>query len=88
MANFGIWNILGLITVVLLIVFFFRPRRNAVWGGLFLGIIIGLIIAILFVFRVSGFDWYKIVKCAILGTIIGFIAELLGKVSDFIKKRK
>lgn len=86
MANFDIWKILGIISIVLLIVFFFRPRRNAVWGGLTLGIIIGLTVAILFVFKGCGFDWYIIRKCVISGTIIGFIAELLGTVADHLKK--
>ena len=80
------WIILGIITAILLIVF--RGGRNAVWGGLTLGIIIGLIVAIFFVFEGSGFDGYIVGKGAILGTIVGFIAQLLGKVSDLIKKKK
>lgn len=81
MANFDTWTILGIITIVLLIIFFFRPQRNAVWGGLTIGIIIGLIVAIVFVFKGHGFGWHIIKKCAISGTIIGFIAELLGMFS-------
>ena len=88
MANFDMWNILGIAAIVLLIAFFFYRKLNAVWGGLTLGIITGLIIAILFVFRGNGFDWRIIRKCAISGTIIGFIAELLGKVVDYISKKK
>lgn len=85
MPNFDIWKILGIITAVLLIVFW--RGRNAVWGGLALGIIIGLIVAIFFIFKGSGFDWFIIGKGAISGTLLGFMVELLGKVSDFIKKR-
>lgn len=81
-----IWKILGIITAVLLIVF--CRRRSAVWGGLTLGVIIGFIVAIFFVFKGSGFNWYIIGKGAIAGTILGFIAELLGMASDFIKKKK
>jgi len=80
-----IWKILGIITAVLLIVF--CRRRSAVWGGLTLGVIIALIIAIFFVFKGSRFNWYIIGKGAIVGTILGFIAELFGMVSDFIKRR-
>jgi len=57
-------------------------------GGLTLGIIIGLIVAVFFVFKGSGFDGCIIGKGAILGTIVGFMAQLLGRVSDLIKKRK
>tara|TARA_Y100000310_G_scaffold265922_1_gene277186 strand:+ start:87 stop:353 length:267 start_codon:yes stop_codon:yes gene_type:complete len=84
MASFGIWTILGIISAVLLIIFF--ENRNAVWGGLTLGAIIGLIITLFFVFGGSGFDWSIIGKGMILGTLFGFVAELLGKTSDFIKK--
>jgi len=86
MTNLDIWKILGIITVVLLVVFF-RHVQNAVWGGLTIGIIIGFLVAIFFVFKGNGFDWSIIIKGAILGTLTGFIAELLGRVSDFIKKR-
>ena len=79
-----IWKILGIMTVALLIVFW--RKRGTVWGGLTLGVIIGFIIAIFFVFKARGFDWLIIGKAAISGTILGFIAELLGKVSDRIKR--
>lgn len=80
------WIMLGIITAILLIVFW--GRRNAIWGGLTLGIIIGLIVAIFFIFKGSGFDVYIVGKGAILGTIVGSIAQLLGKISDLIKKKK
>jgi len=86
MINLEIWVILGIISVVLLM--FFGRTRNAVWGGLTLGIIIGFIIIVVFVFKGNGFDWFIIAKSAIVGTILGFIVELLGKASDFIKNKK
>ena len=85
MINFNTWTILGIITVVLLIVFW--RKRNAVWGGLTIGIIIGFIVAIFYLFKESGFNWFIIGKGAILGAMAGFIAELLGKISNFIKKK-
>ena len=78
MESFGIYKILGIITLILLIIYW--GKRNAVWGGFTIGIIVSLVV-ILF----SGFDWYFIGKGAVLGTIIGFGAELLGKVSDKMK---
>jgi hypothetical protein len=81
--NFDTWTIIGIVVVILLIIFW--RGRNAIWGGLTLGIIVGFIITI---FNEGGFDWSLVVRGAILGTIIGFGAELLGKFSDFLKKRK
>lgn len=86
MENIAItWKILAIITVVLLIGFW--RRRNAVWGGFTVGMVIGFIVAIVFVFQDKGFDWFIIGKAAILGTMVGFIAELLGKVVDLLKRK-
>ena len=85
MANFNTWTILGIITAVSLIIFW--RKRSAVWGGLTIGAIIGLIVTTIYLFKGSGFNWVIIGKGAVLGTMAGFIAELLGKISDLIKKR-
>jgi len=79
-----IWIILGAIAVILLLIFW--RKRNAVWGGLTLGIVIGIIISIFFFFKESVFNCYIIVKGAISGALLGFGAEMLGEVSDFIEK--
>jgi len=81
MEIFGIWEILGIITLILLVVFW--QKRNAVWGGFTLGIVVGLVIALF-----SNFDWHIIGKSTVSGTIVGFGAELLGKIYDKIKNRK
>ena len=86
MIDFNIWTIFGIITIVLLILFW--RKRNAVWGGLTIGIIIGIIVALFYLFKENGFNWLIIGKGAIAGTMLGFVAELLGKVSDFIKKKE
>ena len=80
------WKILGVISVALLLVFW--KKRSAVWGGLIPGAIVGLFVAIYFVIRGRGFDWLIIGKGAIVGTLLGFITELLGKASDLIKRGK
>jgi len=82
----NIWTIFGIITITLLMLFW--NKKSAVWGGLTIGAIIGLIIAIVYLFKDNSFDWAFIKKGAILGTIAGFFAKLLGKISDFIKKKK
>ena len=85
MANFNTWTVLGIITAVSFIIFW--RKRSAVWGGLTIGAIIGLIVTTIYLFKGSGFNWVIIGKGAVLGTMAGFIAELLGKISDLIKKR-
>jgi hypothetical protein len=62
--------------------YIFWRRQNAVWGGFTTGIIIGFIIALF-----SEFRWYIVGRGAILGTMIGFVAELLGMLSDFLKRK-
>lgn len=85
MENINVWTILGVLTLVLLIIFW--AKRNAVWGGFTTGIIIGFIITLFFAFKGDGFNWYIIGKGAISGAMVGFVAELLGKVSDFFKQK-
>jgi len=81
-----LWPILVIITIILLIVFW--RTRNAIRGGLMLGIIVGFVISTFYLFKGNGFNWFTIAKGAIIGAPLGFIAELLGKVSDFIKGPK
>lgn len=85
MTNFNTWAIFGAVAVVLLIIFW--RKRNAVWGGLTAGIIIGIIVALFYLFKGNKFDWIIIGKGAIVGIILGFIAELLGKASDIMRKK-
>ncbi len=78
----NIWLLLTILSILLLIKFF--HKRNAVWGGLTSGIIIYLLIV---VFSKNEFDWYIIWHYSVIGTIIGFMAEMLGKLSDYLKKK-
>lgn len=75
-----IWIILGVASLILLAIYF--RRRNAVWGGLTAGIIIG----VLWKF-IGGTDWYIVVKAATVATLLGFGAELLGMIGDYLKKK-
>ena len=84
MPSINIWTILGVIAIILLIIFW--KKRNAVWGGLTIGIVIGAIIAVVHLIKGSGFSWFIVGKGAVLGTIAGSAAELLGMISNFIKK--
>jgi len=82
-----IWTILGIISILLLIIYFRGFGPNPIWGGLTLGIIIGFIIAIISAIRGIGFNWYVIGKVAIIGTLLGFISELLGMLSTKLFKK-
>ena len=75
-----IWTILGIASLVLLAIYW--RTRNAVWGGLTAGIIIG----VLWKFT-GGTDWYIVVKAATVATLLGFGAELLGMLSDYLKRK-
>lgn len=75
------WKILAIIALVFLFVFW--KRKNSIWGGLTLGLVIGLIIAIFS----NKFNWYTILKAGILGVLLGAFAELLSKIGEIIKKR-
>ena len=85
MKELGIWKLFGVVAAVLLLIYW--RGRNAVWGGLTIGAILGLVVALFSVLRGNGFDWFIIGKGAISGTIAGFIAELLGKASNLIKRK-
>ena len=75
----SIWIILGVLAVVLLALNF--QKKNAVWGGLTLGIVVGIIVALFYLFEGNGFNWLIVAKFGIGGTILGYGAELLGKIS-------
>jgi len=80
------WNVLGLIALILLIVYFKCPRKNAVWGGLIIGGIMGALTSVFQSFYRGELIWAAAWKGAILGTLIGFGAELLGMIADLHKK--
>lgn len=86
MLNINTWVISGVVMVILLIIFW--RKRSAVWGGFTAGIIIGIIIALFYLLKGNIFDWFIIGKSAIVGTILGFIAELFGMISDFVRKKE
>jgi len=85
MTSIYIWTIFAVISIILLIIYW--GKKNAVWGGLSIGIVVGLIITIVYFLKDNDFSWVVIGKSALLGTMIGFVAELLGMVSDLIRNK-
>jgi hypothetical protein len=80
------WIISGVISIALLIVY--SHSRNAIWGGLTLGLVIGFIIVLSGILRGTEATWIIIGKSGIAGTLIGFGAELLGIAGSRIFKSK
>ena len=77
------WISLSIIAVVLLILFFSKGP-NAIWGGLTIGLLVGIVMAIVG----AGFNWFTIGKATVIGTLVGGAAEVLGLVSDKLRTKK
>jgi hypothetical protein len=70
-----VWIVLGIVAVAAL-AWFFQQGKNAVWGGLMMGIVGGLIAA--FCYRdASGFPWSVVGKWIVVCVLLGVAAELL-----------
>lgn len=82
----NVWTVLGAVSIVALVVS--GKKRNAIWGGLTFGIFVGLIILIVKYFTGSVLDWIVIVKSAIVGSLIGFGAEVLSMLVSKLKNRR
>jgi thiamine transporter ThiT len=77
------WISLSIIAIVLLVLFF--PKGpNAIWGGLTIGLLVGIVMAIVG----TGFNWFTIGKATIIGTLVGGAADLLGLVSDKLRTKE
>jgi hypothetical protein len=81
-SDMGLPVILAIISAGVLLVYFFKGP-NAVWGGATAGVIIGLIVGFITGNVLNGMLWGFAV-----GTLAGFAAELLGKVSDRMRQRQ
>ena len=87
MLELNTWNILTWIAILSLIVFF-NKKKNAVWGGLFGGIFIGIIWALIFLLKGEGWQWKLFLHGIIIGVLLGLVAELLGKIGNLLNRKK
>lgn len=71
MDKMGLWQYLTIFAGVTLLLFW--RRRSAAWGGMTLGVIIGLVVAI---FSDGPFSWYVVGKSMVIGTLFGGLLEL------------
>jgi len=79
------WIILLILAVIFLLIYWRGP--NAVWGGIALGGIGGLITAIVYSILGKGFHWTKIGKGIVIGVLLGVAAELVGKLSGHKRQK-
>jgi len=75
------WTILTIIASLAMILSFFR-KQNTIWGGATIGLVIGVILSIF-----QKFNWSITYKAVVIGILIGLIADLLGLLSDYLKKK-
>lgn len=76
------WNILGIIAILFLLIFF--RSRNSAWAFLTLGVVIGLIVGLIYLIKGDGFNWSLLKKIAVVSTLIGGVFEVLERL--FLKK--
>jgi len=83
-ADLDNWKILAIISLIGLLLFW--RKKSAIWGGLTMGLFIGLIVAIIYLIKGGGFDWKIIGKGIIVGTLCGIFVQILGMISDKLKR--
>lgn len=76
------WIALSILALGLLIVFL-KKGPNAVWGGATIGLLAGIVIAIIG----TGFNWQTIYKSIVIGIFIGGAAQLLALMAEKFKKK-
>lgn len=82
MTGFNIWDLFGIIVIIFLIISF-SGVKNAIWGGLTLGIIVCLIIGMINVFSGNHFfNWPLFKKIAITFCLAGVLVEIITKVTN------
>lgn len=74
MFGLTIWDLLGIMSIICLLVSF-SIGKNAIWGGLTLGALISLIILLIDFFGIGKAQWTF--KPMIIGTLAGTFFELL-----------
>jgi len=75
------WTFLSILAIGALAVSFWL-RKNAIWGGATIGLFIGLAIALF-----KGFHFYIFQRAIIIGALVGFGAEALGLLADYLKSK-
>lgn len=72
--NITAWTILGILAIASITVFY---KKNTIWGAVFLGIVVGMIIGFVYLIQGNKFAWDMILKGGIIGALAGAISEWL-----------
>jgi hypothetical protein len=80
MLGLDIWTALGILALVCLIVSFVIGK-NAIWGGLTMGIIVALIVGVINLIMGNGFKWVLLKKILIIAVLAGGFFEVVGRLS-------
>ena len=79
-----IWNALGIIAFIILILFLFK-RKNAITMAFAVGILVALIAGLVYYFNGEGFNWLIAEKILTLSIFIGALYRLITYLNN--KKR-
>ena len=75
------WNISGALAVLALLVSFFIKGRNAIWGGLTLGIICTIVIYLIDFFTNEKMNWILAKKISIVLVLAGTFFEIAARLN-------
>ncbi len=81
----NIWDVLGIVAILSLIVSF-GIGKNAIWGGISLGIVICLVLLVINLISGNGLNWLLYKKVLIICTLAGALFEVIGRLSKIGKK--
>ena len=73
-----IWNILGIIAIISLIIFFVRGK-NGVWGTFTVGLFVATIAGLVNLFKGEGFNWSLAKRIVIVSILLGVAFEIIGR---------
>jgi hypothetical protein len=80
------WPIFAALSIILLLLY--RNNKNLVWGGMILGMVLGMALTIVSLRNDNEFVLFLIGKFIIYGTFTGFAFELIRKILDFFRYKK
>jgi hypothetical protein len=78
MTTLGIWDILGIVAIICLLISF-AIGRNAIWGGLTIGILVCIVIAIIALISNGSVNWSIIKDMLIVFVLLGALFETIGR---------
>ena len=79
MPELNIWNILTAIAILSLFIEFRMGRKTAAWGGLIVGVLIGMVWVMIFSFIGEGWQWRFLLHGIVIGALLGVIVQILAK---------